>query len=95
MERLILFQSLANNAIYGITIGISVAFPILVIATRNLITGFLATLSMASSTVCVIGMITLGGWKLGVSLAFPILVIACLSIASSTVIVIGVITQGG
>ena len=72
MARLTLFQSLANNAIYGIAIGVSVAFPILVIATRNLVTGFLATLSMASSTVCVIGVITLGGWKLGVSLAFVI-----------------------
>ena len=67
------FQALANNAIYGIAIGVSVAFPILVIATRNLLTGFLATLSMASSTVCVIGVITLGGWKLGVSLVVFIL----------------------
>lgn len=64
---LLYFQALANNAIYGIVIGVSLAFPILVIATRNIITGFLATLSMASSTTCVVGVITLGGWKLGVS----------------------------
>ena len=63
----LLLQTLANNAIYGIAIGVGLAFPILVIATGNIITGFLATLSMVSSTVCVIGVVTLGGWKLGVS----------------------------
>ena len=52
---------------YGIVIDVSLAFPILVAATGNLITGALASLSMACSTTCVIGVITLGGWKLGVS----------------------------
>ena len=66
----LLLQTLANNAIYGIAIGVGLAFPILVIATGNIITGFLATLSMVSSTVCVIGVVTLGGWKLGVRFVF-------------------------
>jgi len=59
---------LAENAIYGMILGVCLAFPILVIATGNVITGFLATFSMCCSTVCVIGVIPLGGWKLGVSI---------------------------
>ncbi|KAL4238405.1 hypothetical protein ACF0H5_003114 [Mactra antiquata] len=63
---LIVSEMLARNAVYGIIIGVSLALPILIIATRNIITGFLATFSMCCSTVCVIGVIPLGGWKLGV-----------------------------
>lgn len=63
---LIVSEMLAKNAVYGIIIGVSLALPILIIATRNIITGFLATFSMCCSTVCVIGVIPLGGWKLGV-----------------------------
>jgi len=67
MSKIIcLLQMLAQNAIYGIIIGVCLAFPILVIATRNIITGALATVSMCCSTVCVIGVVPLGGWKLGV-----------------------------
>jgi hypothetical protein len=62
-----MFQMLAKNAVYGIIIGVSLALPILIIATRNIITGCLATFTMCCSTVCVIGVIPLGGWKLGVS----------------------------
>ena len=51
-------------------IGVCLAFPILVAATRNIITGALASLSMVCSTTCVIGVITLGGWKLGVSSSY-------------------------
>lgn len=58
---------LAKNAMYGLIIGVSLALPILIIATRNIITGFLATFSMCCSTVCVVGVITLGGWKFDVS----------------------------
>jgi hypothetical protein len=58
---------LAINAVYGIIIGVSLALPILIIATKNIISGILATLSMCCSTVCVIGVIPLGGWKLGAS----------------------------
>ncbi|XP_045187392.2 uncharacterized protein LOC123545146 [Mercenaria mercenaria] len=63
---LIVSEMLAKNAMYGIIIGVSLALPILIIATRNIITGCLATFSMCCSTVCVIGVIPLGGWKLGV-----------------------------
>ena len=61
------FQSLAENAVLGIALGVSLAFPVLVLATCNIINGFLATLTICCVTVCVIGVIPLGGWKLGVS----------------------------
>ena len=59
---------MANNAIFGITLGILCALPILILATQNIIVGVFATLSMCCCTVCVIGIIPLAGWKLGVSL---------------------------
>ena len=60
------FQSLAENAVLGITLGVSLAFPVLVVSTCNVINGFLATLTICCVTVCVVGVIPLGGWKLGV-----------------------------
>lgn len=63
---LIVSEMLAKNAVYGVIIGVCLALPILVIATGNIISGILATFSMCCSTVCVIGVIPLGGWKLGV-----------------------------
>ncbi|WAR02491.1 DISP3-like protein [Mya arenaria] len=53
------------NAMYGIIIGVCLAFPILVIATGNIITGLLATFCMCCCTACVVGVIPLGGWNLG------------------------------
>ncbi|KAL4237665.1 hypothetical protein ACF0H5_002379 [Mactra antiquata] len=58
-------KTIEDSAIQGIVIGILLAFPILTIATRNVIIGLFATLSMCCSTVCVIGIIPLAGWKLG------------------------------
>ena len=51
----------------GIVLGICLAFPVLIIATNNLIVGFIATIVICLITVCVIGVIPLVGWKLGVS----------------------------
>ncbi|WAR18662.1 DISP1-like protein [Mya arenaria] len=77
---LIVSQMLAQNAIYGIAIGVSLAFPILVLATGNVVTGFLATLSMCCSTVCVIGVIPLGGWKLGVLVSLNMCMVVGLTV---------------
>ncbi len=55
------------NAVIGLAIGLSVAFPILVIATNNLVTGLLATLTLVCITVTVAGTIHAAGWNLGVS----------------------------
>ncbi|XP_064604053.1 protein dispatched homolog 3-like [Liolophura sinensis] len=59
-------QTLARNAVQGIIIGICLAFPILVLATQNLVLGFLATLTICCITVTVVGLIPMVGWKLGV-----------------------------
>jgi len=57
---------MVDNAVYGIIIGVCLALPILVLATGNVITGLLATFSLCCCTVCVVGVIPLGGWTLGV-----------------------------
>jgi len=62
-------QTIADNAVFGIVVGILLAFPILTIATQNILIGLFATVSMCCSTICVIGIIPLMGWKLGVSRA--------------------------
>ncbi|XP_052273404.1 uncharacterized protein LOC127873573 [Dreissena polymorpha] len=59
-------KSLKDSAIFGIVLGIILALPILTIATENFIVGFVATFCMCCSTVCVVGIIPLIGWKLGV-----------------------------
>ena len=63
----ILFQTLVRSALIGVGVGLSVAFPILVIATHNIVTGLYATFVIIIITVSVMGLIPLAGWKLGVS----------------------------
>lgn len=60
-------QTLANAAIYGVAIGLALALPILILTTQNVIIGVMATLTIGCVTVCVIGMIPMAGWRLGVS----------------------------
>ena len=60
-------EVLVQNAIIGVVVGVCVAFPILIIATHNIITGTLATLIIMIITTSVLGLIPLAGWKLGVS----------------------------
>ena len=47
--------------------GISLAFPILVFTTFNVVIGFLATVCIGLVATVVVGIIPLAGWKLGVS----------------------------
>ena len=68
---------MADNAIFGIVLGILCALPILTLATRNIIIGFFATFSMCCTTVCVIGMIPLAGWKLGVRKGYTFMFSIC------------------
>ncbi|KAK3607816.1 hypothetical protein CHS0354_031317 [Potamilus streckersoni] len=63
---LIVQEYLARNAVSGILLGLAIAFPILTIATQNIIVGFVATLSICCATICVIGIIPLAGWKMGI-----------------------------
>lgn len=68
-----MFQEMERTAIVGIAIGVSMAFPILCISTMNWIVGSLATLYICCTTICVIGVIPLAGWKLGVCLIILLL----------------------
>lgn len=54
------------SAITGILIGLSSSFVVLVMATTNIIVGALASLTISLITCCVLGMITVIGWDLGV-----------------------------
>jgi hypothetical protein len=51
----------------GVILGVSLVLPILIVSTCNVLNGFMATLTICGVTVCVIGVIPLCGWKLGVS----------------------------
>ena len=64
---------LAVTAFEGIILGMGIAFSILLMATQNIITAFMATFTIACSTVCVIGIIPLCGWKMGVSIGFVLI----------------------
>lgn len=59
-------QELLKGARIGIVIGLTLAFPVLVFTTCNWIIGILATLTIALITICVVGLIPLVGWNLGV-----------------------------
>ena len=59
-------QSLVQSAIIGIATGILLAFPILVLATGNFLTGTYATITIVFVVVSVLGFIPLLGWQLGV-----------------------------
>ncbi|XP_071080944.1 protein dispatched homolog 1-like [Haliotis cracherodii] len=73
-------KALADNAILGIAIGLSLAFPVLTLATQNIILGFLATVSIGCVTVCVIGVIPLAGWKLGVLVSLNMCLVVGLAV---------------
>ncbi|XP_046577341.1 protein dispatched homolog 1-like [Haliotis rubra] len=73
-------KALADNAVLGIAIGLSMAFPILTLATQNIILGFLATVSIGCVTVCVIGVVPLAGWKLGVLVSLNMCLVVGLAV---------------
>ena len=57
------FQTLVWGAVVGIIIGVCVAFPVLVLATTNVIVGSFAAFNIACISVCVIGIIPMAGCK--------------------------------
>ena len=57
-----------TSAVIGIVIGIAIAFPILIFATKNILVGFYATITIVCVTVSVVAFIPMAGWKLGVSI---------------------------
>ena len=59
---------------WAIVIGLSISLPILIVATNNLVTGLVATLTLVCITVTVSGLINAAGWRLGVSTTLVLLV---------------------
>lgn len=55
-----------DNAIRGVCLGLALTLPILIIMTGNWIVALLCMLSITSTTLGVIGIIPMIGWKLGV-----------------------------
>lgn len=56
---------MVGSAVTGIAIGIGLSCPILIVATHNIIVGLLATVTIGCVTICVIGVMPIAGWKLG------------------------------
>ena len=50
----------------GVALGIGLALPVLILATQNFLIGTIATTIIAITCACIIGVIPLAGWKLGV-----------------------------
>lgn len=61
-------KALVQQGILSVVAGVAVAWVILVLSSGNVIVGTMATLTIASVTVCVVGLIPLVDWKLGVCL---------------------------
>ena len=61
-------------------IGLTLAFPVLVFTTCNWIIGLLATLTIALITVCVVGLIPMIGWNLGVMESINLTLVVGLSV---------------
>ncbi|CAH1777269.1 unnamed protein product [Owenia fusiformis] len=73
-------RSLDYSATTGIIIGLCIAFPILVIATKNIIVGFFATCTITLITSGVCGMMPIAGWKLGVLESLNLVLVVGLSV---------------
>ncbi|XP_076442540.1 protein dispatched homolog 1-like [Babylonia areolata] len=73
-------KSLVDNAVLGVILGVSLTLPILVAATCNVINGLLATLTICCVTVCVIGVVPMAGWKLGVLVSLNMCIVVGLAV---------------
>ncbi|KAL8608257.1 hypothetical protein ACOMHN_042124 [Nucella lapillus] len=73
-------KSLVTNAVTGVILGVSLTLPILVLSTCNVLNGLLATFTICSITVCVIGVIPLAGWKLGVLVSLNMCLVVGLAV---------------
>ncbi|KAJ8308810.1 hypothetical protein KUTeg_013684 [Tegillarca granosa] len=73
-------QTMSNSAILGLVLGLSLFFPIITISTMNIIIGLVSTLTICCTTVCVVGVIPLVGWKLGLLESINLCLVVGLSV---------------
>ncbi|XP_050405808.2 protein dispatched homolog 3 [Patella vulgata] len=71
---------LYENAIMGILLGLGLTTIILLISIQNIITSLLASVTIVMVTICVIGVIPLLGWKLGVLVSLNMCLVVGLSV---------------
>jgi predicted RND superfamily exporter protein len=69
-----------KNAVQGIVLGLALALLILTVATMNWIISLLATLTIGLITCCVVGVIPMAGWKLGVLESLNLTLVVGLSV---------------
>lgn len=79
-HTLIIQEELTRNALTGIMLGMIIAFPVLVIATENIIVGSLATLSIGLVALGVIGFIPVFSWELDVLVSLNLCLVVGLSV---------------
>jgi len=60
-------RAFIRNALVGMAISISVALVVLVVSTRNVFVGGLATLTIAGIVATVLGLMQVLGWELGIT----------------------------
>lgn len=73
-------ETLASSAIMGIMIGLFSAWPILILTTMNVVIGTIAVITIGLVTACVVGIIPLAGWKLGVLESINLCMVVGLSV---------------
>ncbi|KAK6181586.1 hypothetical protein SNE40_009411 [Patella caerulea] len=71
---------LYENAIMGISLGLILTTIILLVSIQNIIISLLASFTISMVTICVIGVIPLLGWKLGVLVSLNMCLVVGLSV---------------
>lgn len=73
-------DKLMSEMIQGLGVSMAVALCVLVFATGNFITGSLAALTIALIVVCVLALVPVMGWELGVSQVIGLIMVPGLSV---------------
>ena len=71
--NMVLQELYVRMSTVGVVIGISIAFVVLVLSTRNLLAASISDLSIACALVTVIGITVAMGWELGASEAISLM----------------------
>ena len=61
-------QSMVNQGVLGIGMSLALAFALIMMATQNLILSILSLITLSSTVICVLGIMPIAGWELGVSM---------------------------
>eukprot|EP00930_Biecheleria_cincta_P102937 TRINITY_DN9479_c0_g4_i1.p1 TRINITY_DN9479_c0_g4~~TRINITY_DN9479_c0_g4_i1.p1 ORF type:complete len:1108 (+),score=159.52 TRINITY_DN9479_c0_g4_i1:3-3326(+) len=73
-------DKLMSEMVQGLAVSVAVALVVLVLVTGNIITGSIAAFTIALIVVCVLGMVPVMGWELGVSQVIGLIMVPGLSV---------------